>query len=278
MESKLIVVVGASGKQGQSVINSLSEQGYQIRALVRNPEKVGALFAPNVEIYKGDLNKKSSLTSLLDNAYGLFFALPHTSNSVGYGEALLELAKHSAVQHIVYSSVGGADRYTKVEHYGYKKAIEDKLKAINKPYTILRPVGYMETFANQMSTKVMAGMLRLYLDDSKKFQLISVQDIGKFVELSFSHPDQYVGKEMEIAGDELSLNEMFEKINSEMDVNISPVNFPKFTKFILPKIMKQMFLFYAEDGWRADIASLREANPELLSFDDWLKTIEPYDA
>ena len=34
------------------------------------------------------------------------------------------------------------------------------------------------------------------------------------------------------------------------------------------------WIFYAEDGWHADLKLLREENPELLTFEDWLKTTE----
>lgn len=58
---------------------------------------------------------------------------------------------------------------------------------------------------------------------------------------------------------------------------MSPLWMPKLATFILPKIMKQMFMFYAEDGWHADLKLLREENPELLSFEDWLATTDVYD-
>ncbi|KHT63272.1 hypothetical protein RJ45_12765 [Photobacterium gaetbulicola] len=274
MENKLIVVVGATGKQGQSVIDALMNNGYRIRALVRNPEKVASLFPPGIEIFKGDLSDKTSLRLLLDDAYGLFFVLPYSKESMMYGKVLLELAKESNLEHIVYSSVGGAERYTKVDHYNYKTRVEKFLKSLDIPYTILRPVGYMETFASAKMTKVMTGLLSLYLDANKTFQLISLQDIGRFVEIAFSNPDKYQGTELEIAGDELSLVELIEKINQLNHVQLSPMKFPRFTKYLLPKIMKQMFTFYADDGWKADIGGLKTANAKLLSFDDWLSTID----
>lgn len=270
MENKLIVVVGATGQQGLSVISTIEKQGYRVRALVRNPENVKSTFGQSVEIFKGDLSDKASLKLLLDNAHGLFFALPISKDSIDYAKVLLDLAKKSNVQHIVYSSVGGAERYTQVDHYNDKKEIENHLRNINIPYTILRPVGYMETFSSPTPTKIITGLLGLYLAGNKRFQLISVQDIGKFVEISFSNPAKYLEKEIEIAGDDLSLNEMFDKINKINNTNHSPMWFPKWTKYILPRVMKQMFVFYADDGWCADLPSLRAVHPELLSFDDWL--------
>ena len=267
MKNKLIVVIGATGRQGQAVIKSLIKKGYNIRALVRNPEKANELLnGSNVEIFKGDLKNIDSLSGLFNNAYGLYFALPFLKVSIEFGKTLLNTAKDSNLEHIIYSSVGGADRNTKVNHFCYKKEIEDYLKSLGMPYTIIRPVGYMDEFANPKSIKVITGLLNLYLSKSKKFQLISLQDIGRFVEIAFENPVKYISKEIEIAGDELTLTEVFEKIEKVKNVKIAPARIPGFVKFILPKILKQMFTFYEEDGWRADLKSLREENPELLKY------------
>lgn len=277
MKNKLIVVIGSTGKQGQSVTRALLNKGYRIRAFVRNPKKMNLLLQEsNVEIYQGDLRNSDSLKSLFNNAYGLFFALPFSKDSINYGKRLLDVAKESNLEHIIYSSVGGADRYSKVDHFCYKKEIESYLRKLDKPYTILRPTGYMDEFAHPKYIKAITGLLRLYLPKSKKFQLVSIQDIGKFAEIAFSNPAKYIGKEIEIAGDELTLNEVFEKIEKVKNIKIAPMRIPRFITFILPKIMKQMFTFYAKDGWRADLKSLREENPELLSFEDWLKKTDIY--
>lgn len=278
MKNKLIVVVGATGRQGQSVIKSLINKDYNIRALVRNPKKINNLLnESNVEIFKGDLRSKDSLRNLCSNAYGLFFALAFSKDSIDFGKILLDVAKESNLEHIIYSSVGGADRYSKVDHFCYKKEIEEYLRKLGKPYTILRPAGYMDEFANPKSVKFITGLLKLYLPESKKFQLISIQDIGFFAKIAFDSPSKYIDKEIEIAGDELTLNEVFEKIEKVKNIIMSPMKIPRFVKLILPKIMKQMFVFYAEDGWNADIKSLQKENPELLSFEDWLKTTDIYE-
>ncbi|MDF5759375.1 NmrA family NAD(P)-binding protein, partial [Spongiactinospora sp. TRM90649] len=44
------------------------------------------------------------------------------------------------VGHLVYSSVGGAERHTGIEHFESKAAIESYIRALGLPATILRPV------------------------------------------------------------------------------------------------------------------------------------------
>ena len=279
MENNLVVVVGATGRQGQSAVKNLLRKSYKVRALVRNPDRINDLLkGEKVEIFSGELSDKESLKGLCDNAYGLFFALPYTKDSILFGKNLLDSAKESSLQHIIYSSVGGADRYFKVDHFRYKKEIEDYLRKLGKPYSIIRPAGFMEEFADPKSIRFITGMLSLYLPENKIFQLISIQDIGKFVAIMIANPDKYIGKELEIAGDNLTLDTVFEKIKKISNKSLSPMKIPNFVKYLLPKIMRQMFTFYAEDGWHADINYLKKENPELLSFEDWLITTNVYES
>lgn len=278
MDTRLIVVIGATGRQGQSVVKSLLRKGYKVRALVRNNNKLNDLLKnESVEIFTGDLGNKNSLGGLCNNAYGLFFALPYEKGSVELGKTLLDVIKESDLQHIIYSSVGGADRYSKVDHFCDKKELEEYLRKLGKPYSIIRPAGFMDEFANPKSIRFITGMLNLYLAEGKTFQLIAIQDIGKFVAIAFDNPGKYIGAELEIAGDDLTLDKIFEKIEKVKNIKLSPVKIPGFVKFILPKMMRQMFTFYAEDGWQADIKTLKKDNPELLSFEDWLKATDVYE-
>ena len=277
MGNNLVVVVGATGRQGQSAVKSLLRKGYNVRALVRNPKRITELLkSDNVEIFKGDLCDKKSLKGLCDNAYGLFFALPYTKDSIIFGKTLLDVAKEADLRHIIYSSVGGADRYSKVDHFCYKKEIEEYLRKLGKPYSIIRPAGFMDEFANPKSIRFITGILNLYLPKNKIFQLISIQDIGKFVAIVIDNPSKFVGKELEIAGDNLTLDKVFEKIEKVKHKKLSPMKMPDFVKYLLPKIMRQMSTFYAEDGWHADINLWKKENPELLTFEDWLKITDYY--
>ncbi|KAK9321326.1 hypothetical protein V1517DRAFT_293668 [Lipomyces orientalis] len=73
--SKLIVVVGATGGQGGSVISAfLKDPNFKIRGITRNPdgEKAKALTAKGVEMVRADLNDKASLVKAFEGAYAIF--------------------------------------------------------------------------------------------------------------------------------------------------------------------------------------------------------------
>lgn len=65
MSPKLVVVIGATGKQGGSVVDALlkNPESYSVRAVTRNPnsDKSCALAARGAEVVAGNLDDYNSL-------------------------------------------------------------------------------------------------------------------------------------------------------------------------------------------------------------------------
>lgn len=66
-ELKTVLVAGATGKQGGSVVRALIKKGYKIKALTRNPSSESAkrLHNSGIEIAAGDMVQKNSLANAL---------------------------------------------------------------------------------------------------------------------------------------------------------------------------------------------------------------------
>ena len=73
-QNPLIAVIGATGKQGGSVVDALLDQAFGVRALVRDPGSPAAhaLQARGVDLVKGNLTDSASLDSLQRGADGVF--------------------------------------------------------------------------------------------------------------------------------------------------------------------------------------------------------------
>jgi len=50
------------------------------------------------------------------------------------------------VAHLVYSSVGGAERNSGIDHWQTKWKIEQYIRALGLPATMLRPAAFMENY------------------------------------------------------------------------------------------------------------------------------------
>ena len=147
---RVVLVVGATGKQGGAVARSLLDRGFQVRGLTRNPQKpeAQALTEQGAEVVQGDMEDRSAMDRVLDGAYGVFsvqnFWETGYDREVQQGKTVADAAKAAGVEHFVYSSVGSAHRQTDIPHFESKWEVEEHVRQIGLPYTILRPVFFMQ--------------------------------------------------------------------------------------------------------------------------------------
>ena len=65
------------------------------------------------------------------------------------GTIVADTAATTGVSHLVYSSVGGADRHSGVPHFDSKARIEDRIRQLHLPATVLRPTFFIDNFARR---------------------------------------------------------------------------------------------------------------------------------
>src|SRR5215831_8080891 len=122
----MVLVTGATGRQGGSVVRHMLKQGWKLRALVRNPEAKAAkmLAEQAVEVVRGDLEDPPSLTNAVRGVMGVYsvqdFWSVGAKREVQQGKNLADAARKARVEHFVYSSVGGAERNSGIDHWDSK--------------------------------------------------------------------------------------------------------------------------------------------------------------
>ena len=72
--NKTIFVTGGTGNQGGAVARNLTEQGFTVKVLTRNPNSIKSenLKKMNIEVVKGDLSNADTYREYLKNVYGIF--------------------------------------------------------------------------------------------------------------------------------------------------------------------------------------------------------------
>ena len=246
-----------------------------MRVLVRNPERpeVRALEGHRVEVLRADFDDPESLERGLDAADGAYSVQawqggPETE--VRQGIAFAEAANRQDVGHLVYSSVAGADQNTGIPHFESKGKIEQHIRQIGIPYTILRPVFFMENWLTMRDT-IENGEIALPLSPNRKLQMIAVDDIGAFVALAFEHPGHWHNCAYELAGDELSMTEVADAFSraSGREVRYRQVPWDQFEQQAGPE-MTVMFRWLEEKGYNVDIAAVRQHHPRLKNLTFWI--------
>jgi uncharacterized protein YbjT (DUF2867 family) len=278
-----ILVFGATGQQGGSVADALLKAGAPVRALVRDRSaaKARALAERGVELVQGDMADPASLRPAMAGVCGVFSVQTSSpggvitdADEVRYGVSIADLAVEAGVQHLVYTSVcsisGADEKPIGLGHFDSKRAIENHIRTLPLPWTIVRPATFMD-----MLTMPGFGLdedrFTFFPRPDQVMQFIAVEDIGKIVAPIFADADRFGGRTLEIAGDALTgaqIGEAFSRVAGR------PITYSRFPDELLasnPFLGGLAALLDAGPlAGHADLDALRAINPDMQSFDTWL--------
>jgi uncharacterized protein YbjT (DUF2867 family) len=188
MSQKLAVVVtGGTGKQGGAVVKSLLERGHEVRAVTRSTESAKARELANA----GVALVRASLEDTAETRQGISAA---------------DAAKAAGV-HLVFTSVGSANRQTGVPHFDSKYEVEEHIAKIGVRATVLAPVYFMENlyFGKEQLAK---GIYATPLPPTRQLAQVAVADIGAVAVRLLEDPGRFAGKRFDLGGDELTGNDV----------------------------------------------------------------------
>ncbi|MBT2224888.1 NmrA family NAD(P)-binding protein [Nonomuraea sp. NEAU-A123] len=273
---KTILVTGATGNQGGATARHLLADGWRVRALVRDDTApaAAALAAAGAELVRGDLDDRASIDAAIRGAYGVYSVQSANDNEIAQGKNVADAAKAADVQHVVYSSVGGVESQNRfyVEH-GWgpidKWQIEEHLRGLGVPATILRPAGFMQDFTSP-ARFFQNGSLNVPWHDDLVMQLVAIDDIGAFAALAFAEPAAYLGEAMEITGDRLTAPQIADALSTAAGRRIPRTRIPLETLWEHNPEVAKVFTWANETYYDTDLAPLRKAHAALMDFSTWL--------
>lgn len=272
-----IAIVGATGQQGRSVIDALHGADVPIRALVRDIDSpaASALRRTGVETVTADQEDRQSLSDGLAGVAALFFLTTFdgsdgTAGETRRGSNVAEAAARSGVPHVVYSSVGGAERTTGIPHFESKFQVEERLRAL-VPTTILRPTFFMENLTQQLTPNDDGEIvIRLPMPGQVPLQMIGVRDIGRAAARLLLEPNVIEGGAIEVAGDEITFDLVAAQAGEVLGV---PARFETIPlEYLDPdEDLKAMFRWFAKgSAYQADLAQTRSLVKDVNDFRSWL--------
>ena len=276
-----ILVLGATGQQGGSVVTALRNAGWSVRAMVRDPATARAvtLAASGVEVVRGDLGDPVSLQRAMVGLHGVFSVQPSSGqlaatvsddDEVTYGIRVANLAVEAGVQHLVYTSssaVSGAP--TGIGHFDSKAVIEAHVRELPLATTILRPATFMELLPDFV---LQDGELRFFVRPDAAMQFIAVRDIGLISAVVFAERERFRGTTLEIAGDACTGEQIARSLSRALS---RPIRYQRFSDTVLEESpVLRSITRLVDDGplaGAADLSSLRRDVPTLLTLDDWCR-------
>ncbi|MEU3521964.1 NmrA family NAD(P)-binding protein [Streptomyces sp. NPDC006654] len=279
---RLVVVTGATGRQGSATAHRLLAAGRPVRALVRDTTApaAAALETAGAELVRGDFDDPSSLPAALEGAAALFAVPPVAFGPAGAdvelefarGRALTDAAAAVGVEHVVFTGVastpgrpGGSEG---------KKRIEDYLRERIRSVTVLRPVRFMSNYLGSTPIGldgIVHGVHRHIFPPDEPAQIIAVEDIAEFAALAFDRPDRFAGRSLELAGDAPTPVEAVAAISEATGVTVRYEQLTHAEATALhPEIARVRERWAAGSRWHADIEALRVIHPGLRTLAHWL--------
>jgi uncharacterized protein YbjT (DUF2867 family) len=276
VKDKIILVTGATGQQGGAVTRHLLANGWQVRAVSRDPgaDKARWLRELGLEIKRGDLTSPGVVAQAMEGVYGVFaMGTPFEhgiEHEIEQGTTLAEAAKAAGVKHYVYSSVGGADRQSGVPHFVSKWQVEEHLRSLDLPLTVVRPVFFMENLLGRTTQRGEQGRtIAMPLAPETRLQMIAVDDIGGLTAAVFAQPQRFIGTALEIAGDDLTMPDAAARLAAALDERVEYERIPYAAVRQHSNDMALMYEWFDHNGYTAGIDDLRNLYPHLRTFADW---------
>lgn len=282
---KTIVVVGATGLQGRAVTAQLLAGGWRVRAVTRRPDATPAraLAQAGAEPVHAEMDDVASLVAAAEGAHGLFSVQPtvgspgtppgfSAEDEVRWGRNVADAAHAAGVRHLVYASLAGAGRHDTEklpQNTVNKWRIEQHIRRLGLPATFLRPVSFMENYTGAYHLRDGAVATAFAADVPQ--QIMAVDDVGAFAALAFAHPGAWIGRAVDLAGDELTPRRIAAVISEAIGRTLPYVQIPI---EVIAQAGEEFALAYTwlnERGYRADVAFTRALHPGLMDLRTWLE-------
>jgi uncharacterized protein YbjT (DUF2867 family) len=275
------LVTGATGKQGGGVARLLLSRGHSVRAVTRKPSSPAAIALARLgaELVAADLTDRDAMERAACGRDAVFLvATPFeagTGAEITQGTSTADAAR-AAGAFLLYSSVGNADRHTGIPHFDSKYAVEQHIRSIGVPATILGPAYFMENLT-YLQAQMRNNVYPTPLTPNRKLAQISLADIAAAAVTVLEHRERYAGKRFDISGDAVSANDTI-RILSELTGR-------SFRHYQLPMDMVRgtmgedgvrMFEYFERTGYHVDREESTREFPELrwTSFEAWARAFD----
>ncbi|MFH0178601.1 NmrA/HSCARG family protein [Streptomyces cacaoi] len=304
-EQKVIAVAGATGAQGGGAARAIladPDSGFTVRALTRNPDSPAAreLAALGAEVVQADFHDEPSVHKAFEGAYGAFLVTNFWAHGSAEKETeevnvLVRAAKAAGLKHVVWSTLEDTrellpledermpvlqDKYN-VPHFDAKGEANELFRQAGVPTTFLNTTFFFQGFLTQV--RPLRGedgvlTLTLPLEDGKLLSGVDSEDIGRTAFGILKGGERFIGETIGLAGDHLTGAQYAAKFEAALGepVRFRSVPYDVFRSLEVPSAeeIANMFQYYGDfdqefTGAR-DLGKVRELNPALKSFDDWL--------
>lgn len=274
--SEVLVVFGATGQQGGSVINYVLKDSelskkYRLRAVTRDTSKpvAKALEQKGVEVVQGDLDDIESLKRALRGSHTVFAVTLSVydggtkTREVAQGKAIADVAVAAGAKYLIFSGLphvsnisGG--KYRRVDGFDGKAEVEEYIRTLPIKSAFYHPGSFMQNFAGALAPQPAGDgtyAIPSICTPETQLPLIDVvADTGIYVGAILADPQKYEGKVFCAATKLYSYEDIVQTISKTSGKTVRYNRLPEsvFRSYLPPQAsdsMIDMFFYFQEFGY-----------------------------
>ncbi len=263
VRNSTVLVTGITGNQGGGVATTLLKEGYHVRGLTRDASSARSQRWSDLgaEMVQGDFTDRASIAAALKGVDYLFINIQEQiPNYIEETKYLLETANSLGIKHSLYSSNRRSE--PELPQSASKTDIEIYLRESGYSYTTLRIPQMMSNFPRDRD---MYNILRNGVvgrgAESASFAYFAPDDLGLLAAAAFANTETWNGREVNLAGDELTDRELASLLSELSGLDI---------KYTAPP-QQQDERWAANQNLSYDTEQLRADFPTMMTLRDYLK-------
>lgn len=196
----MILITGAAGKTGRTIIQALAKSRETVRALIHQSDQVSSINKLGVDdVLVGDLRDQASMDRAVQGVRAIYHIAPNVSpDELPIGKTIIAAAQSADVERFVFHSV----LHPQIEampHHWQKMRVEELLLESGLPFTILQPTAYMQNVLASWNQIIENGKYSIPYSPETRLSLVDLEDVAEAAAIVLTEPG-HIGATIELVG------------------------------------------------------------------------------
>jgi uncharacterized protein YbjT (DUF2867 family) len=263
----IVLVIGGADREAAAAVRHLRARGLPVRALLRKGEDVaaGRLFAAGAACVFADPEDTDAVERALEGVRALVLTIDEADSGprarLHEGRVVAEAASRaSSLVGVVYIAGSGAEHHQ--VSCDRSREIEERMRVLELPLTVLRPVTLMEEIPWYWLHRYSSGLeLATPYEPDLPLPLVAADDVGALAALAVADPELFLGHtQVTVAGDQATPRSIADELERDLG---EPVRLTEVQ-------VEGVFMYPDAVGHARDLAWLRSVHPRLQTLREWL--------